>query len=104
MVLLEKPTDGGLTDPTIGVRYTGFQPLQNWRLSLEGAAKIPVAGRRLLLSTGRTDYGVQASLQRPGDNMRSTSISRPSTTPAPAHLRRRIRKSFRRWCWATNTS
>ena len=31
VVLLEKPTDGGLTDPTIGVRYTGFQPLQNWR-------------------------------------------------------------------------
>jgi Protein of unknown function (DUF3187) len=67
VVLLEKPTDGGLTDPTIGVRYTGFQPLQNWRLSLEGAAKIPVAGRRLLLSTGRADYGVQASLQRPGN-------------------------------------
>jgi hypothetical protein len=68
VVLLEKPTDGGLTDPTVGVRYTGFQPLQNWRLSLEGAAKIPVAGRRLLLSTGRADYGVQASLQRPGRN------------------------------------
>ena len=68
VVFLEKPTDGGLTDPTIGVRYTGFQPLQNWRLSLEGAAKIPVAGRRLLLSTGRTDYGVQASLQRPGNH------------------------------------
>jgi hypothetical protein len=68
VVLLEKPTDGGLTDPTIGVRYTGFQPLGNWRLSLEGAVKVPVAGRRLLLSTGRTDYGVQASLQRPGNN------------------------------------
>lgn len=67
VVLLDKPTDGGLTDPTIGVRYTGWQPLQNWRLSLESAVKIPVAGRRLLLSTGRTDYGVQASLQRPGN-------------------------------------
>jgi hypothetical protein len=68
VVLLEKPTDGGLTDPTIGVRYTGFQPLQNWRLSVEAAAKIPVGGRRLLLSTGRADYGVQASLQRPSRN------------------------------------
>src|SRR5262249_22573930 len=28
--------------------------------------KVPVAGRRLLLSTGRPDYGVQASLQRLG--------------------------------------
>ncbi len=63
-VFLEKPTDGGLTDPTIGFRYTGLQVLQDWRLSLEGAVKIPVAGRRLLLSTGRTDVGVQASLQR----------------------------------------
>jgi hypothetical protein len=68
VVMLDQPTDGGLTDPTIGFRYTGFQPLQKWRLSLEGAAKIPVAGRRLLLSTGRTDYGVQASFQRPGNH------------------------------------
>jgi hypothetical protein len=64
----DPPTDGGLTDPTIGVRYTGFQPLQNWRVSVEAAAKIPVGGKRLLLSTGRTDYGVQASFQRPSRN------------------------------------
>jgi hypothetical protein len=30
--------------------------------------KIPVAGKRLLLSTGRTDYGIQASLQRPSNH------------------------------------
>lgn len=40
----------------------------SWQLSLEGAVKIPVDGRRLLLSTGRTDYGVQASLQRRGNH------------------------------------
>jgi hypothetical protein len=68
VVLLDKPTDGGLTDPTIGFRYTGWQPLESWRLSLEAATKIPVAGRRLLLSTGRTDYGIQASLQRPSNH------------------------------------
>ncbi len=62
----EQPTDGGLTDPTIGFRYSGLQFSPTWRLSLEGAVKIPVAGRRMLLSTGRTDYGVQASLQRLG--------------------------------------
>jgi hypothetical protein len=66
VVLLDKPTDGGLTDPTLGFRYTGYQPWRSWRLSLEAAAKIPVAGRRLLLSTGRADYGLQATLQRPG--------------------------------------
>lgn len=63
---MEKPTDGGLTDPTFGFRYSGVRFSPNWQLTLEGAAKIPVAGRRLLLSTGRTDYGVQASLQRLG--------------------------------------
>jgi hypothetical protein len=68
VVLLDKPTDGGFTDPTIGFRYTGWQPLDKWRLSLEGAVKIPVAGKRLLLSTGRTDYGIQASLQRPSNH------------------------------------
>jgi len=62
----EKPTDGGLTDPTIGFRYSGVQFSSRWHLTLEGAVKIPVAGERLLLSTGRTDYGVQASLQRLG--------------------------------------
>ena len=65
-VFLETPTDGGFLDPTIGARYTGWQPLQNWRLSLEAAAKLPVGGERLLLSTGKTDFGVQASLQHPG--------------------------------------
>jgi len=63
----EKPTDGGLTDPTIGFRYSGVRISPSWRLTLEGAVKIPVAGERLLLSTGRTDYGVQASLQRLGN-------------------------------------
>jgi hypothetical protein len=62
----DTPTDGGLTDPTIGFRYSGLQFSPNWRLTLEGAAKIPVAGKRLLLSTGRTDFGIQASLQRLG--------------------------------------
>ncbi len=60
------PTDGGLTDPTVGVRYTGLRLSESWRLALEAALKIPVSGRRPLLSTGRTDYGVQASLQRLG--------------------------------------
>jgi hypothetical protein len=36
-------------------------------LALEAAVKIPVGGERLLLSTGRTDYGFQASIQHRGD-------------------------------------
>jgi hypothetical protein len=66
VVLLDNPTDGGLTDPTVGLRYVGFKLPGMWHLTLEGAAKIPLQGRRLLLSTGRADYGVQASLQRLG--------------------------------------
>jgi hypothetical protein len=62
------PTDGGFTDPTIGVRYTGLAPLGKWAFSMEGAVKVPVAGERTLLSTGKTDVGLQASLQRFGDN------------------------------------
>jgi hypothetical protein len=66
VVFLEKPTDGGFTDPTIGVRYSGIQISDHWQVTLEGAVKIPIRGRRLLLSTGRADFGVQASLQRRG--------------------------------------
>lgn len=68
VVSLGAPTDGGLNDPTIGLRYTGFRLPGPWKLALEAAVKVPVAGQRLLLSTGRTDYGVQASLQRFGSH------------------------------------
>jgi hypothetical protein len=65
---LGTPTDGGLLDPTIGVRYTGFDLGRNWTLATEVAVKVPIKGRRALLSTGHTDYGVQASLQRKGQH------------------------------------
>ena len=67
-VFLDKPTDGGFTDPTLGVRYGPWQLSQRSQLVLEGAVKIPVGGKRLLLSTGRTDYGMQASFQRLGNH------------------------------------
>ena len=58
------PIDGGLMDPTLGLRYAGFTLPGEWSLVVEGAIQIPVAGRRELLSTGRANYGVQLSLQR----------------------------------------
>jgi len=64
VVSLGAPTDGGFTDPTVGLRYTGWSFGKRWHLSLEGAVKVGIDGRRTLLSTGRTDYGVQASLQK----------------------------------------
>jgi hypothetical protein len=66
VAFFEVPTSGGLSDPTLGVRHTGIAFAQRWSASFEGAVKIPVAGRRLLLSTGRTDWGLQASVQRRG--------------------------------------
>ncbi len=63
-VSLRAPTSGGVLDPTFGLRYTGLQFSEKWVLSLEAAVKVPVDGRRTLLSTGRTDVGIQAALQR----------------------------------------
>lgn len=67
VVSLGPPTGGGYTDPTLGVRYVGFDLPEPWHLALEAAVKIPVGGQRFLLSTGRTDYGLQASVQRRGE-------------------------------------
>jgi hypothetical protein len=64
----EAPTEGGLLDPTAGIRYSGVRVPDEWNLVLEAAVKAPVQGRRALLSTGRADAGVQASLQRFGDH------------------------------------
>lgn len=64
----EAPTDGGFTDPSIGLRYTGLSLPAPWAMTFETAVKIPVAGRREFLSTGKTDYGAQASIQRFGDH------------------------------------
>lgn len=58
------PANGGITDPTFGLRYTGTAPGQGWAFSIEGAVKVPIAGERAMLSTGRTDVGIQGSLQR----------------------------------------
>jgi len=65
--LFEAPTGGGLTDPTLGVRYTGVSLSERWRMGFEAAVKIPVAGSRAWLSTGRADYGAQVSFQRRGN-------------------------------------
>jgi hypothetical protein len=61
------PTRGGLLDPTIGLRYGNLQLGESWYLSVEAAAKVALAGRRPLLSTGRTDWGLQTALQYRGE-------------------------------------
>jgi len=65
-VMLEPPHSEGFLDPTLGVRYSGIKLPRGWDMSMELAAKIAVDGERVLLSTGRDDYGFQASLRRLG--------------------------------------
>src|SRR5688572_8970536 len=43
------PPDGGLLDPTFGVRYTAAISPTPWNLVIEGAVKVPIAGERAFL-------------------------------------------------------
>jgi hypothetical protein len=55
---------GGFGDPVFGVRYSFPEPRYGWDVVFELAAKVAVEDERLLLSTGRNDYGTQLTLQR----------------------------------------
>ncbi len=68
LAVFDAPTTGGLLDPTIGVRYSSPQQLKGWNFVLEAAAKLALQGEEEFLSTGKSDYGVQATLQRFGDH------------------------------------
>jgi hypothetical protein len=67
VVLLDPPQPEGFLDPTIGLRYIGIRLPGRWQMSVEAAAKVPLDGARPLLSTGRTDVGLQASVRRLGE-------------------------------------
>ncbi len=62
--ILGSPSHGGMLDPTVGVRYSGAGQAAGWNVVLEAAAKVAFRGREDFLSTGRTDYGLQMTLQR----------------------------------------
>jgi hypothetical protein len=61
---LNSTPDGGLLDPTFGLRYSVAAAPSPWNLVLESAVKVPIDGQRDFLSTGNTDVGLQATLQR----------------------------------------
>ncbi len=65
-VLLDAPRTQGFMDPVFGLRYSGINLPKHWQMSIEAAVKVPLQGERMLLSTGRTDYGMQASLRHLG--------------------------------------
>jgi Protein of unknown function (DUF3187) len=66
--LFDTPTSGGLLDPTIGLRYSGVEKVKGWNYILEAAAKVATRSEDGFLSTGESDYGVQATLQRFSDH------------------------------------
>lgn len=66
--LLEKPTSGGMLDPTVGLRYSAAETIRGWNFVAEVAAKLAFRGRKDYLTTGKTDFGVQATLQRFSDH------------------------------------
>jgi hypothetical protein len=67
MVMLNAPDKQGFTDPIFGLRYSGIKLPGRWQMSMEAAVKLPLDGERLFLSTGRSDYGLQASVRRLGE-------------------------------------
>ncbi len=67
-VYLGAPTAGGMLDPTIGLRYSGFVLPDRWNLVVEAAVKLPVDGQRVFLSAGDAEPGLQATLQYFGEH------------------------------------
>ena len=68
IAVFNAPTTGGLLDPTLGVRYSSAEQRRGWNFVVEAAAKLALQGEEEFLSTGKSDYGVQATLQRFGDH------------------------------------
>lgn len=68
IAFLDSPTSGGMLDPTVGIRYSLAEQVKGWNVVIEAAAKVAYRGREDFLSTGKSDYGVQATLQRFSDH------------------------------------
>ncbi|HEX4985983.1 MAG TPA: DUF3187 family protein [Burkholderiales bacterium] len=60
---LDTLPEGGVLDPTIGLRYSLQAAPAPWNLVIESAVKVPIDGKRQFLSTGYADVGLQATLQ-----------------------------------------
>ena len=68
LAFIGAPTHGGLLDPTIGIRYSSDRQMKGWDVVVEAAAKVAFRGQENFLSTGRSDFGLQATLQRFSDH------------------------------------
>ena len=96
VVMLDCREDPGLHRPDIRTALHGIKLPGRWQMSVEVAAKVPLEGERMLLSTGRTDYGYAGVGAAPGRAQRvSHGSSRRCTTPAKTFPRRTRRRSCR---------
>jgi uncharacterized protein DUF3187 len=93
MAFTSAPTSGGMLDPTIGIRYSSDRQVRGWSYVLEAAVKPAWRGKKDFISTGKTDYGVQATLQRFGDQhawyVSASAVyydGKTSATPTPAQV------------------
>jgi len=93
MAFTSAPTSGGMLDPTIGIRYSSDRQVKGWSYVLEAAAKLAWRGQKDFISTGKTDYGIQATLQRFGDQhawyVSGSAVyydGTTSATPTPAQV------------------
>jgi len=97
----ELPPGRGLLDPTFGLRYSFAAAPSPWNLVVESAVKVPIDGQRDFLSTGHTDIGLEATLQRfagrhaaylsaaavPHQGQRPDIVERPDADRAHLYLR-----------------
>lgn len=64
VTVLDRELEGGMGDPTFGLRYAWPLPRSSWTLVLDGAAKMALQDVDSFRSTGANDFGLQLSLQR----------------------------------------
>jgi len=64
VVLLDRPTSGGLGDPHFFLRYALPEFVSNWRSNLTVGVKVPLMEEEIFLSTGSWDFGYQLSVDR----------------------------------------
>jgi hypothetical protein len=59
-----EPPDDGVGDPVLGGRYVLYDQPRKWNLIGEAAIKVAFRDHDFFHSSGRSDYGLQLSLQR----------------------------------------
>jgi len=64
VVLLDRPSSGGLSDPNIFLRFALPEFVHKWRSNLELGIKVPLMDEEKFLSTGSWDLGYQLTVDR----------------------------------------